>query len=142
MNFSVQMVTWTDARQALAAIRRCVFIEEQSVPEALEWDGRDDEAMHVLAQDTAGHPIGCARMLPGGRIGRMAVVPEWRGRGVGRGMLEALLAVARERNFRQITLSAQTHAIPFYARFGFTVCSEVYDDAGIPHRDMHLELNP
>ena len=136
----VTIVSWKDAGSALADVRRRVFIEEQSVPESMEWDGMDEDALHVLALDTSG-AIGCARMLAGGRIGRMAVLPAWRGRGVGRAMLEKLIASAREQGLAQVSLSAQTHAIPFYATSGFSVCSEIYDDAGIPHRDMVLELS-
>lgn len=136
----VKIVSWKDAGNALADIRRRVFIEEQSVPENLEWDGMDEGAVHVLALE-ATRAIGCARMLSGGRIGRMAVLPEWRGRGVGRAMLETLIAVSREQGLAHVILSAQTHAIPFYAKSGFKVCSDIYDDAGIPHRDMVLTLS-
>jgi predicted GNAT family N-acyltransferase len=141
VNFSVVDVDWQAAGTALAEIRRRVFIEEQSVPEALEWDGLDENAVHVLASDNANRPIGCARLLPQGKIGRMAVLPEWRGRGVGWTMLETLIALARTQGLSEISLSAQTHAIPFYERAGFQVCSEIYDDAGIPHRDMVLALS-
>lgn len=136
----VKIVSWKDAGNALSDIRRRVFIDEQSVPESLEWDGMDEDAVHVLALD-ATHAIACARMLSGGRIGRMAVLPEWRGRGVGRAMLETLIALSREQGLTHVSLSAQTHAIPFYAKSGFKVCSEIYDDAGIPHRDMVLALS-
>ena len=141
MNFSVVAVDWQAAGTALAEIRRRVFIEEQSVPEALEWDGLDENAVHVLASDNANRPIGCARLLPQGKIGRMAVLPEWRGRGVGRTMLETLIALARTQGLPEVSLSAQTHAIPFYEQAGFQSCSEIYDDAGIPHRDMVLALS-
>lgn len=135
-------VRWQDAGDALSAIRRRVFIEEQAVPESLEWDGLDETALHLLAQDKAANPIGCARLLPSGHIGRMAVLPQWRGRGVGKAMLLQLLAMAREAGWSEVRLSAQVHAIPFYQQAGFEVCSPVYDDAGIPHRDMRLTLNP
>ena len=141
MSFSVVAVDWHSADAALGKVRRRVFIEEQSVPEALEWDGLDENAVHVLASDDTNRPIGCARLLPQGKIGRMAVLPEWRGHGVGRTMLEKLLALARAQGLSEVSLSAQTHAIPFYEHAGFRVCSEVYDDAGIPHRDMVLALS-
>jgi predicted GNAT family N-acyltransferase len=141
VSFSVIAVDWLSAGAALAEIRRRVFIEEQSVPEALEWDGLDENAVHVLASDDANRPIGCARLLPQGKIGRMAVLPEWRGSGVGRTMLETLVALARAQGLPEVSLSAQTHAIPFYEQAGFRVCSEIYDDAGIPHRDMVLALS-
>ena len=140
MSFSVVAVDWQATGAVLAEIRRRVFIEEQSVPEALEWDGLDEYAVHVLASDNANRPIGCARLLPQGKIGRMAVLPKWRGNGVGRTMLETLISLARTQGLSEVSLSAQTHAIPFYEQAGFQVCSEIYDDAGIPHRDMVLTL--
>jgi predicted GNAT family N-acyltransferase len=141
VSFSVIAVDWRSTGAALAEIRRRVFIEEQSVPEALEWDGLDEDAVHVLASDGANRPIGCARLLPQGKIGRMAVLPECRGSGVGLAMLETLIALARAQGLSEVSLSAQTHAISFYEQAGFRICSEIYDDAGIPHRDMVLALS-
>lgn len=135
---ALREVGWADAGDKLAAIRRRVFIEEQHVPEALEWDGLDSGAMHLLAL-IDGNPVGCARLLPGGRIGRMAVLPEWRRQGVGGAMLQALIAAARRQGLQQVTLSAQVHAIAFYQRHGFSICSDIYPDAGIPHQDMTLQ---
>lgn len=132
----IRVVTWRDASQSLSSIRRRVFIEEQQVPEALEWDGLDDAAVHVLAVAAHGQPVGCARLLAGGRIGRMAVLPSWRGLGVGCAMLQQLILLAGAQGNVSVTLSAQVHAIPFYQRAGFQICSETYLDAGIPHRDM------
>ena len=140
MSFSVEVVDWGSAGEALADIRRRVFIAEQSVPEALEWDGLDETALHVLARGRMHQPIGCARLLPGGKIGRMAVLPEWRGQGVGRSMLNALLQLARQQGLSEIKLSAQVAAIPFYQKAGFMVCGDCYLDAGIPHQDMRLAL--
>jgi len=138
----VTPVRWQDAGDALSTIRRRVFIEEQAVPEPLEWDGLDETALHLLARDDGGNPVGCARLLPSGQIGRMAVLPQWRGRGVGKQLLLQLLKIARREGWPEVRLSAQVHAIPFYRQAGFEVCSAVYDDAGIPHRDMRLTLNP
>ena len=139
--FTVREIAWADAETSLAAIRRQVFVVEQHVPEALEWDGLDDDAIHLLATAADGTAIGCARILTQGRIGRMAVLETWRGRGVGRLLLQSAIASCRTSNWRDITLSAQMHALDFYARDGFVVCSEEYLDAGIPHRDMKLNLS-
>lgn len=139
--FSVFEVRWDSHAEQLATIRRKVFIEEQGVSEALEWDGLDLDAVHVLALagDT---PIGCGRLLPSGKIGRMAVLPAWRGQGIGATLLDRLLSISRRQGCSQVMLSAQVAAIPFYQRAGFSVCSEIYMDAGIPHRDMRLALTP
>lgn len=140
MTFSVNAVDWQGASVALKEIRRCVFIEEQAVSESLEWDGLDEDAIHVLACDSKGRPIGCGRLLPEGKIGRMAVLPEWRSKGVGRAILQTLLEIARGQDMDEVRLSAQVSAIPFYEKAGFTVCSGVYLDAGIPHREMVLSM--
>jgi predicted GNAT family N-acyltransferase len=140
-SFRIARVGWREAGSALSTIRRSVFIEEQGVPEALEWDGLDEAAIHFLATDAGQRPIGCARLLEGGRVGRMAVLKSWRQQGVGRALLEAAMAECRRQGLAEMTLSAQTHAIRFYEGAGFAVCSDIYDDAGIPHRDMAQALS-
>ena len=137
---NVRRVTWSEAYDTLSAIRINVFVEEQHVPAALEWDGLDDQCLHVLAESAAGDAVGTGRLLPNGQIGRMAVLPEWRRRGVGGMLLRELIAAAVERAHSEIELSAQTHAIGFYQRFDFAVVSDEYLDAGIAHRKMRLSL--
>lgn len=138
--FTVVTTDWQVHRAALSDVRRKVFIEEQHVPEALEWDDEDAAATHLLAFSLSGEAIGCARLLYDGRLGRMAVLPDWRGHGVGQALLDQAIELFREQCLEQVRLSAQVQAIGFYERTGFRVCSEVYDDAGIPHRDMVLTL--
>lgn len=142
MEYSVQRVTWQDAHQPLSAVRRDVFVVEQRVPEDLEWDGDDAGALHVLASAGDGTPIGTGRLLPDGRIGRMAVLRPWRGRGVGSAILAALVTAARERGDRLSSLHAQTHALGFYARYGFVAIGPEFMEAGIPHRQMMLTHRP
>ncbi|HTW86637.1 MAG TPA: GNAT family N-acetyltransferase [Candidatus Binataceae bacterium] len=129
-------------RQAVYGIRRRVFIEEQSVPEAIELDEDDTRAFHVAA--LAGeHCVGCARMLPNRdhvKIGRMAVEREWRRRGVGRCMLDFMLQRARALGYRRAALHAQLHAEGFYLKAGFTPVGGVFHEAGIPHRRMERDL--
>ena len=125
------------------AIRRTVFIEEQRVPEAEEWDGLDGEAIQLLAWD-GDRPVGTARILirgETGKIGRVAVLREGRGKGTGAALIRA--AIARLRQVPGVTtakLGAQTHALGFYERLGFVAFGAEYDDAGIRHRDMSLSL--
>jgi len=140
-DFSIALCNWQPNGDALRAIREAVFIQEQAVPVALEWDGLDDDAQHLLACDDHGQAIGCARILAGGVIGRMAVLPAWRRCGVGAALLAAGVDHCRAQGWPKVRLSAQTHAIGFYKRAGFVVCSEPYLDAGIPHQDMHLDLS-
>ena len=137
----VRLTTWAAGRSRLAAVRRAVFIEEQCMPESLEWDDHDAVSVHALAADAAGHPVGTARLLPDGRIGRMAVIAAWRGRGVGRALLEAMVREARRRGHLGCRLDAQVTAIGFYERAGFVAHGPVFDDAGIPHRAMTLRFD-
>jgi predicted GNAT family N-acyltransferase len=139
-SFRVEVVHWHARHGELHTVRRRVFIEEQGVPEALEWDHADPQCWHVLASAPDGTPIGTGRLTPEGRIGRMAVLEPWRRRGVGAAILEALLALARHRGCTRVRLHAQTHALAFYARFGFEATGAEFEEAGIPHRAMELAL--
>ena len=136
----VGVVDWALAEQPIRNIRATVFILEQAVPEDSEWDGLDPRCAHVLAWNDAGEAVGTARMQANGTIGRMAVLKDWRGRGVGRALLHALLDLATKRGLPRVTLSAQTHALGFYERAGFHVIGELFMDAGIPHRKMVKDL--
>jgi predicted GNAT family N-acyltransferase len=139
-DFSIRLADWTHERARLAQVRRTVFIDEQGVPEAMEWDAGDAVSLHLLALDGADQPIGCARLLPDGHIGRMAVLPAWRGRGVGRALLDAAIHAARARGHTMLRLSAQTHAVAFYARAGFVAVGDEYEEAGIAHVAMQKSL--
>jgi predicted GNAT family N-acyltransferase len=136
--FQIRIARWPEDAEALAQVREQVFVLEQGVPPELEWDGRDVEALHLLAEDTMGCPIGTARLLPGGHIGRMAVLPSWRRRGVGRALLKGLLAACRERGESLPHLNAQLTAVAFYRRLGFIPEGAEFTDAGIPHQHMLL----
>lgn len=138
--FTVCMVAWHDGEPLLRAVREAVFMREQNVPAALEWDGLDESCRHVLALDRQGNAIGCARITPDAHIGRMAVLAEWRGRKVASAMLEALRDYARGQRHLQVALNAQVQALAFYRRFGFVEEGEEFMDAGIPHRKMRLFL--
>lgn len=116
-------------------------MEEQHVPEELEWDGLDEAAYHVLALSGAGQPLGCGRMLAKeGHIGRMAVLRPHRGKGIGAALLSALIDMARRQGIKHVVLDAQVSAIGFYQRHGFTAHGKTFMDAGIPHRRMRRSL--
>lgn len=138
--FRVRPAVWERDEETLRLIRFAVFVAEQRVPEALEWDGIDAQCEHAIAEDDSGSPIGCGRLLPDGHIGRMAVLREWRGRGVGGAILDWLVELARKRGHAVARLNAQTHAIPFYEAHGFAPVGEPFDEAGIPHRAMERAL--
>jgi len=124
------------------AIRRFVFIEEQQVPEEIEMDADDANAFHVLALEGS-TPVGCGRMVAHERyvkIGRMAVLHERRGQGIGKSILEFLMDRARKQGFDRAVLHAQLAAEGFYLKSGYLPEGAVFDEAGIPHRRMFRQL--
>ncbi len=139
---TVRRIASKDDLDSAFEIRRVVFLVEQQVPPDLEYDADDQRATHVLA--VAGDAaVATGRIVfhaDHARVGRMAVLADYRKRGVGRAILEELLRVARERGARRIVLHAQVQAIGFYESLGFRAFGEVFDEAGIPHRLMDQAL--
>ncbi|MBC7676591.1 MAG: GNAT family N-acetyltransferase [Rhodoferax sp.] len=128
---------------ACRALRRIVFIEEQGVAEADEVDDLDDQAIHILATQDA-RPIGSARLLTMGnvgKVGRVCVLRDARGTGLGAALMQAAVAQFRAMpGITKVKLGAQLQALSFYERLGFTSYGPVFLDAGIEHRDMVLNL--
>jgi len=129
---------------ACARLRRAVFIDEQGVPERVEQDGRDGAAHHILAM-LDGRPVGCARILTEGeigKIGRLCVLPAWRGRGIGAALIGACLAHMRSLpGLTRAQLGAQAHALGLYEKQGFVAHGPEFRDAGgQPHRMMGRAL--
>ena len=133
-------MSWEKARADASPIRFEVFVAEQRVPADIELDEMDARCTHALAYEH-GRAIATGRLLPDGHIGRMAVLKDWRGRGVGSAILAALMERARSRGDAKIELSAQVHAVPFYLAHGFQPVGPVYEEAGIAHQAMTKALD-
>jgi predicted GNAT family N-acyltransferase len=131
-------------QNAASALRQEVFVEEQEIPQELEWDEHDATAVHALVTNKLGQPVATGRLLQPqpkvSQIGRMAVSKPLRGGNLGRMVMDALTDVARQRGDQQIILHAQCRAEPFYRRLGFQAHGEVFQDAGIDHIEMTLQL--
>lgn len=138
--YRIDVVEFGGALPDLRAVRDVVFVGEQQVPVEIERDALDASCAHVLARDADGRPVGTGRLSPDGRIGRMAVLREWRGRGVGRAMLLRLLEEARARGLSEVHLHAQVDAEAFYAADGFLPVGERFVEAGIQHQAMRRRL--
>src|SRR5512135_15216 len=143
--FTVSLVSWHDGEPLLRAVREAVFMREQGVSAKLEWDGLDEISRHALALNAKGDAIGCGRIVPPrgratARIGRLAVLPEWRGMKVATALMEVLLEDARSKHYPQVMVHAQVQAQPFYRRFGFEEEGAEFLDAGMPHIKMRLKL--
>lgn len=139
-DFKIRPATWPDDAPAIRAVRRRVFIEEQKVSEAEEWDGLDADCRHVLAEDAGSRAIGTGRLKPDGKIGRVAVLRHWRGRGVGVALVRELISMARHADLPECYLHAQTYALGFYEKLGFVAEGEEFLDANIPHKAMRLRF--
>ena len=131
----IEQSDYVKQRDAIYAIRETVFIVEQAVPAEIEIDEHDPVARHVLAF-VDGQAVGTGRITSDGRIGRMAVLAAFRGLGVGRAILHALIDIGITEDAPRLFLSAQCHAIPFYEKAGFVAEGPIYEEAGIDHRRM------
>jgi hypothetical protein len=138
----IELLDWPAAREGATRVRTIVFVDEQGVPPEIELDDFDAVSDHALAIDASGEAIGTGRLLPDGHIGRMAVLKERRGRGIGDALLEALIRRAGDHGLPEVVLNAQTHAAPFYARHGFRAHGPEFEEAGIPHVEMRRALRP
>lgn len=149
----IRSVSWREHAAEISALRRRVFIDEQGVSEAEEWDGHDENAQHLLVMSSLNESLGTARIVirqadSGARyceyhIGRVAILPEHRGQGLGTRLMHAALAQCRrhaEHPNPAVHLNAQLERLAFYSRLGFVARGEVFMDAGIAHRAMTLPL--
>jgi predicted GNAT family N-acyltransferase len=139
-SFSVRRATWQEDRSALQSVRVPVFVIEQKVDAREEFDDVDLTCSHVLATDSAGRPIGTGRIDAHGKIGRMAVLPEWRRHGVGRAILQFALELARVEGLKRVYLHSQVSALMFYEKSGFCGFGDRFYEAGIEHLSMELQL--
>ncbi len=140
---TITIVQTPAEREACYDIRKAVFVQEQAVPLELEMDEYDDVATHFLLRDAEQTPLATARLLDKhglAKIGRVAVIKEARGQGLGLLLMQFVLDEARRHGFTEAVLDSQTYAIPFYERLGFTAEGEEFDDAGIPHFLMRRRL--
>lgn len=135
---------WSRLRAVAAPLRHAVFVEEQGVPAEIEQDALDAQAHHVVARNRLGQAVATGRLVTldeqRGKIGRMAVMPTVRGAAVGHSVLQGLCEAARLRGLQEVVLHAQSPVIGFYRRAGFELASEPFEEAGIEHRLMRLQL--
>jgi len=139
-DLDIRPADWLNSRETLLSIRFEVFVNEQGVPPELEEDAHDPLAFHLLARNPAGIPAATGRLLPDGRIGRMAVIKSLRGQGLGSALLARLIERARQNGLKSVFLDAQCSAEPFYVKHGFIAEGEIFEDAGIPHRRMRKTI--
>jgi predicted GNAT family N-acyltransferase len=136
----VTVTTFQESSSAIRQVRDAVFGEEQHIPRELDWDGSDEVCVQALATDDYGNPIGTGRLQTDGRIGRIAVLKEWRGRGIGAHVLQILADAARTRGIQRVYLHAQSYSVEFYEKSGFHPDGGEFLEAGISHVTMIKEF--
>jgi predicted GNAT family N-acyltransferase len=141
-DFRVEPADYKADFDDLRAIREAVFINEQNIPEEIEFDAIDPDCYHFVARDNQHNAIGTGRLSPDQKIGRMAIMDNWRGKGAGKSLMLTLLEKAQKLGWTEVTLNAQTAVIGFYEKFGFSKIGNEFMEANIPHQCMRLELEP
>ena len=133
---NLKLTSYEESEGKIRSIRDTVFGQEQKVPREINWDGNDPDCIHIVALDKDDKPIGTGRIQADGKIGRLAVLKDWRNRGFGGKMLETLVESACSQGLKQVHLHAQVHAILFYEKRGFEKDGEEFMEAGIRHINM------
>ncbi|SLM29657.1 putative Acetyltransferase, GNAT family [Desulfamplus magnetovallimortis] len=136
----IETTSFEDSEAELRTIRETVFCLEQNVPRDIEWDGEDSDCAHVIAYDENNAPIGTGRIKPDGKIGRLAILKEYRQRGIGEKILNSLIDLARNKGLNQVYIHAQTHAESFYHKRGFAREGDEFIEADIKHIKMLLDI--
>lgn len=138
----IKKLSYAENSELLSGIREKVFVLEQGVPRALEMDGQELESSHFLASSKINGSkiaLGSARLLPTGQIGRMAVLKEFRGRGIGFKLLEFATEFGFRNGFSRVFLHAQKHAQDFYEKAGYVAYGDIFMEAGIEHIEMYKD---
>lgn len=135
----ISIVSFSNQQQDILAIRHRVFTVEQQVDPNIDFDGLDGLALQVLASSD-GIAVGTGRMLTDGHIGRIAVLKEYRGKGIGSDIIQALVNQAREAGMAKVFLGSQVRAVPFYEKLGFSAAGDNYIEANILHTPMEMTI--
>jgi predicted GNAT family N-acyltransferase len=135
----IELLNWEQAEPVAAPLRFAIFVEEKQA-DGIELDDLDKECIHAIAYDDNGKAIGTARLLPDGQIGRMAVVKDWRRRGVGGALLDALINEARKRGRSEVRISAPVQALEFYRSQGFIADGKIHQVEGVLRQSMRKPL--
>jgi predicted GNAT family N-acyltransferase len=136
----IRCVDFDTAKNDISYIRNKVFVEELNIPKELEWDNQDTTAHHYILSFEQHKILAYARLLPSGKLGRVAVLKQYRNQGLGSMLVLAICKKASKLGIKTINLSSQVSAVDFYTQLGFQISGDVFTEAGIKHRSMHKTL--
>ncbi len=129
----IRNAEWETESTLLYEVRSSVFVEEQGVDVSIERDGKDDQCYHSLAHDGTGKVLGTGRLSPEGKIGRLAVLKEWRGSGIGSEIMRNLIKQSESLGMIRTYLHSQVSVTKFYELLGYRQEGPIFDEASIPH---------
>lgn len=129
-DYSLEVVTWHEAESDIRLVRNVVFVEELGIPAELEWNGMDADYYYVIAKNSVGNVVATGRINDDGQIGRMAILPLHRGKGLGSELLNNLIQIASRKSINRVWLNAQTSVKVFYAKHGFEPVGEEFEESG------------
>jgi predicted GNAT family N-acyltransferase len=138
--FRVELKQWEEARTVAGPIRYTIFLEEKDAPPGIEPDELDAQCIHAIVYDESGKAVGTGRLLPDGQLGRMAVLKDWRRRGAGAALVEALIAEAHRRGQTEVTVMAALQSAEFYRSLGFAAEGKVEKSGGVLQQKMRKAL--
>ena len=141
MTFKVENVDWGKEKHRLSKLRERVFVCEWRIPKECEFDQQDSAAFHVLVLDDNNLEVATGRITPSGEIGRIAVVPRYRGPEVYQALFHALLDIARQHDLENVIVQCELEGVEYYQQQGFRPVGTVYMDAGIPRQKMSCTIN-
>lgn len=136
----IKRTSFEESESDLRIVRDTVFGMEQNVPREIEWDGEDSECAHVMVYTEDNTPFGTGRIKPNGKIGRLAILKEYRKKGIGEKVLNSLIDIAKENGLKEVYLHAQVQAESFYSKRGFKRCGDEFIEADIRHVKMILKI--
>ena len=141
LDWRVRDAVWNDDFNLIQTVRYSVFTLEQGVSREIDIDGKDPHCIHFLAETNSGDPIGCARLAPSGRVGRVAVVKKWRRHGVGGKIMNCLINHSELLKMPKTYLHSQLMVVAFYESLGYKSEGSVFNEADIPHVLMVRKTN-
>lgn len=141
MTFRVENVDWEEEKHRLSKLRERVFVYEWRIPKECEFDQHDNDSEHVLVLNEDDQEVATGRLTPQGEIGRIAVIPEFRGPEIYETLFHALLHIAKMKDLKDVTVQCDLDGVQYYEKQGFTAVGAVYMDAGIPRQRMACDLN-
>lgn len=141
MTFRVESVDWKQDKHRLSKLRERVFVYEWRIPKEYEFDQHDYDSEHVLVLDEDDLEVATGRLTPQGEIGRIAVIPEFRGPEIYETLFHALLHIAKMKNLKDVSMQCALDGVQYYEKQGFKAIGAVYMDAGTPRQRMACTLN-